>query len=431
MKKLDINVHHLTRVEGHGNVVVNYEKGKVENFQLQIVESPRFFEVMLQGRHITEAPHITGRICGICSVGHTTASLKAAEKALGITPSEQTQEMRKVLLNAEFIQSHVLHACFLVLPDFLNVGSVIPLAETHPEEVKRALRLKKLGNDICEVLVGRHIHPVSMTVNGFTRIPSESEFEKVRKMLLDSEDDILKMVALFKTLKMPDFVNDTENIGLTSDGEEFCLYDGKITSSYGKIIEDENDYLELIKERVVEHSSAKHVKGEGETYAVGALSRLNLSAEKLHPKAKVLVEEFGLELPNYNPFNNNVAQVIETVHCFYDSIERIENLLEKGIKQENYKDYEVKAGRGAGACEVPRGILFHDYEIDEKGIIVKANCIIPTGQNLANIEKNMRKLVPEIIDKPKEEITHSLEMLVRAYDPCISCSAHFLDVEFV
>ncbi|MCC7430848.1 Ni/Fe hydrogenase subunit alpha [bacterium] len=428
MKKLDINVHHITRVEGHGNVVVNYEKGVVEDFRLEIVESPRFFEVMLRGRHITEAPQITSRICGICAVGHTTTSLRASENALGITPSEQTQEIRKIILDAEFIQSHVLHVYFLVLPDFLNVGSVLPLAETHPEEVKRALRLKKLGNDLCEVLVGRHVHPISMAVNGFTKIPSVKDFQVVLKMLKDSEEDIKKMIDLFGTLQMPDFWQETENIGLTNC--EFALYDGKITSSLGKKLEKTSDYLDLIHERVVSHSSAKHVKGEGETYSVGALARLNLSAEKLHEKAKEVLKKYKLSLPNFNPYNNNLAQVVETVHCFYDSIERIENILKKGIRQENHLGYKIKAGRGVGAVEVPRGILFHDYEIDKNGIIVKANCIIPTGQNLANIEKNMKKLVPEILGKSKEEITHDLEMLVRSYDPCISCSAHFLDVEF-
>ncbi|MDH4128170.1 MAG: nickel-dependent hydrogenase large subunit, partial [Spirochaetota bacterium] len=267
MKKLDINVHHLTRVEGHGNIVVNYEKGVVEDFKLEIVESPRFFEVMLKGRHISEAPNITARICGICAVGHTTASLRACESALDIQPSMQTINLRKVILHAEFIQSHVLHVYFLALPDFLNVGSVIPLAETHPEEVKRALRLKKLANDICEVLVGRKIHPISMQINGFSKIPSKDDFLKVKQMLLNSEEDINKMAELFGTIKMPDFHQETENIALT--GEDYSLYDGLITSSLGMKVEPK-DYLKLINERVVKHSSAKHVKGLGYTYMVGA-----------------------------------------------------------------------------------------------------------------------------------------------------------------
>ena len=428
MKKLDINVHHLTRVEGHGNIVVNYEKGVVEDFKLEIVESPRFFEVMLKGRHISEAPNITARICGICAVGHTTASLRACESALDIQPSMQTINLRKVILHAEFIQSHVLHVYFLALPDFLNVGSVIPLAETHPEEVKRALRLKKLANDICEVLVGRKIHPISMQINGFSKIPSKDDFLKVKQMLLNSEEDINKMAELFGTIKMPDFHQETENIALT--GEDYSLYDGLITSSLGMKVEPK-DYLKLINERVVKHSSAKHVKGLGDTYMVGALARLNLSYDKLHPKAKTILDSYGIELPNYNSFNNNLAQVIETVHCFYDSLDLINILLKNEIQQENYLNYKIKAGRGAAAVEVPRGILFHEYTINDEGFIVEANCIIPTGQNLANIESNLRKLVPEIIGKSKEDITHDLEMLVRAYDPCISCSSHFLEVKFI
>ncbi len=429
MKKLDINVHHLTRVEGHGNIVVNYEKGKVENFKLEIVESPRFFEVMLKGRHFTDAPQITSRICGICAVGHTIASLKACESAIAITPSKQTQEMRKIILNAEMMQSHVLHVYFLALPDFLNVSSVIPLVKTNPDEVKRALRLKKLANDICEVLVGRHVHPISMVVNGFTKIPDENDLLTVKKMLLNAEDDINKMIGLFGSIKMPKFSNKTNNLAITNNNE-YAFYDGILTTSNGNKLPDK-DYLNLIKENVVTHSSAKHVGINNSTYMVGALARLNLSYDKLHPKAKKVLDNYNIPLPDYNSFNNNLAQVIETVHSFYDSLERIDYILDSKIKNEDYKDYNIKAGRGIGVCEVPRGILFHEYEVDNDGMITNANCIIPTGQNLANIESDLKKRVPEIIDMTKEEITHDLEMLVRAYDPCISCSAHFLDVSFI
>ncbi|MDH5680615.1 MAG: Ni/Fe hydrogenase subunit alpha [Spirochaetota bacterium] len=429
MKKLDINVHHITRVEGHGNIVVNYEKGVVESFKLEIVESPRFFEVMLKGRHFSEAPQITARICGICAVGHTLSSLRACESAIGISPSEQTVILRKLILHAEIIQSHVLHTYFLALPDFLNVGSVIPLAETHGEEVKRALRLKKLGNDMCEVLVGRKIHPLAMQINGFSRTPTESDLITIQNMLRDRESDIEKMIELFSGIAMPELaLENGEYLGLS--GEDYALYDGKITSSLGNSVET-LDYLKLIQEHVEEHSSAKHVKAISDSYMVGALARLNLSSDKLHPKAKEALKAFGIAFPNHNPFNINVAQVVETVHCFYDSLELISMLLDKGLNVEDYRDYKVSSGTGVGAVEVPRGILFHEYTIDDDGYIVQANCIIPTGQNLANIESNLRDFVPRIIDRSKEEITHSLEMLVRAYDPCISCSAHFLSVDFV
>ncbi len=428
MKQLNINVHHITRVEGHGNIVVNYNKGVVEDFKLEIVESPRFFEVMLKGRQLKDAPQITGRICGICSVGHTLSSLKACENALGLIPSEQTIELRKIILNAEIIQSHILHVYFLVLPDFLNVTSVIPLAHSHPEEVKRALRLKKLGNDMCEILVGRKIHPLAMQINGFSRVPTKEDLLKCKLLLESSRKDINKMVDLFSSIKQPDFEQDTEYIALTE--EEYGLYDGKVTSTMGKSINPE-DYLTLIQERVVEHSSAKHVKATKDTYMVGALARLNLSADKLHPQAKNVMDQYQFKTPCNNTFHNNTAQVIETVHCVYDSIDRVDKLLNKGLQQENYQDYNIKAGRGVGICEVPRGILIHDYTVNKDGYIEEANCIIPTGQNLANIESNLRKYVPEIIGKSENEITHDLEMMVRAYDPCISCSSHFLDVQFI
>ena len=127
---------------------------------------------------------------------------------------------------------------------------------------------------------------------------------------------------------------------------------------------------------------------------------------------------------------NTVAQVIEVAHCIENTLELIQNLLDKGIKEEKPNQKPTKYGRGYGMTEVPRGILFHDYTYDRNGMITTANCVIPTGQNLANIDDDMKKLVPEIIKESKEVITHRLEMLVRAYDPCISCSVHLLDVKF-
>ena len=168
---------------------------------------------------------------------------------------------------------------------------------------------------------------------------------------------------------------------------------------------------------------------------VGALARVNLNYEKLHPKAKALAEALGLKPIVTNSFLNTAAQLVECVHCVEDAINIIERLKDKGVDHKEAitvglnenGQIPVKAGRGVGAVEVPRGILFHDYEVDEKGMIVNANCVIPTGQNLNNIENDMRKLVPEVLDKKESEITLLMEMLVRAYDPCISCSAHFLN----
>ncbi len=425
---LNIRIDHLTRVEGHGNIVVDMEAGELTQCKLEIVEAPRFFEAMLEGRLFTEAPHITCRICGICSVGHTTAALRAAETAIGFSPSRQTVQLRKAMLHAEFIQSHILHLYFLAAPDFLGVGSVIPLAETHKDVVKRALRLKKLANDACAVIGGRHVHPISLVVGGFTKLPTVEELQGLRDTIVAALPDVVETVALFKTLEIPHFLRKTEYISLKSD-EEYALYEGDIYSSYGVMLPPRR-YRHVTNEHVLDHSTAKRTRTAFGTFMVGALARVNNNFDQLSEGAKAVADELGFKTPCFNPFMNNVAQLIETRHCIDDLVAILDDLIATGIVDE-IPDPQPKAGRGVGAVEVPRGILYHDYEIDAEGILTQVNCIIPTGQNLSNIEADMRELVHEVIDEPKDQIALKLEMLVRAYDPCISCSTHILDVEFV
>ncbi|NQU17860.1 MAG: Ni/Fe hydrogenase subunit alpha [Candidatus Saganbacteria bacterium] len=437
-RNVSVNVEYLTRVEGHGNIVVDVKEGKLETCQLQIVESPRFFEGMIKGRSIFEAQHITCRICGICSCGHTLASIQAAEDAIGFKPSKQTTELRKFLLHMENLDSHILHIYLLVAPDLLGVKSFVPLIDTHNNVVRRALRMKKAANDVCDILVGRHVHPISSIVGGFTKLPKEKDLDAMLQILYDMRADMAATVELAATLKFPQFERDTEFVGLVSDDAEYPMLIGDIGSTDGKRL-NKKDYRQATNEFIVPHSSAKHAKWNRDSYMVGALARVNLNANKLHPKAKDLAAQLGVKPKIINPYLNTVAQLIECVHSLEDSIRILEEFKKNGVNQEEavlvglneQNRIKVKPGRGIGAVEVPRGILFHDYDVNEKGIIEKANCIIPTSQNVNSIEHDMKKLVPEILDKTDEEITLMLEMLVRAYDPCISCSAHFLDVKFV
>ncbi len=437
-RNVSINVEYLTRVEGHGNIVVNVKENKLETCQLQIVEAPRFFEGMLQGRSIFEAQHITCRICGICSCGHTLASIQAAEDAIGFKPSEQTIKLRKFLLHMENLDSHLLHIYLLVAPDLLGVKSFVPLINSHNEVVRRALRMKKTCNDVCDILVGRHVHPISSIVGGFTKLPKEKDLQAMLDLLKGMVADMNATVELGATLKFPEFERDTEYVGLVSDDKEYPMLMGDAGSTDG-VRKNKKEYKSITNEFVVPHSSAKHAKLSRDSYAVGALARFNLNADKLLPQAKEIANAIGLKPKCINPYLNTAAQLVECVHSLYDSIAILEDLMKSGINYDeevlvglNEKgNIPVKAGNGVGAVEVPRGILFHNYEVDDKGIIQKANCIIPTNQNVNNIEQDMKKLVPEILNKSDEEITLGLEMLVRAYDPCISCSAHFLDVKFV
>lgn len=437
-RNVNINVEYLTRVEGHGNIVINVKEGKLDTCRLDIVEAPRFFEGMLRGRSIFEAQHITSRICGICACGHTLASIQAAEDALGITPTEQTIKLRKLLLHYEMLDSHILHIYLLVAPDLLGVKSFVPLIKSHNEVVRRALRMKKTCNDLCDILVGRHVHPISAIVGGFTKLPRPKDLDAMLNMLKGMRPDMEATVELAASLKFPEFERDTEYVGLVSDESEYPLLIGDIGSTDG-VRMNKKDYRKITNEFVVPHSSAKHAKLSRESYAVGALARFNLNSEKLHPKAKEVAAAVGLKPKCINPYLNTVAQLVECVHCLEDAISILEDLQNTPL---NYNEeivlglneqgkIPVRPGNGVGAVEVPRGILFHNYQTDGNGIIRDANCIIPTSQNTGNIEYDMMKLVPEILDKSDEEITLAIEMLVRSYDPCISCSAHFLDIRFV
>lgn len=437
-KDLDIKVEYVTRVEGHGNIVANVKNGKVEKCEFHVVETPRLFEGMLRGRSIFEAQHITSRICGICSCGHSLASVKAAEDALGVVPTEQTVKLRKLLLDYEFLDSHILHVYLLAAPDILGVPSFIPLVSSHNKVVRQVLRLKKAVNDCCDILVGRHIHPITMVAGGWTKLPSKAQIDQQIKILEGMAEDLGDVLKLAKTLKFPDFERDTEFVALVSDDGEYPLLDGDIGSTDGKRV-SYKDYRKSTNEFIDPRSSAKWTKWSRESLFVGALARFNLNADKLHPKAKALAKELGFKPVCKNPYLNTVAQVVEIVHCYHHALDILKDLKKTGIDYSqrvtvgaNEKGaVPVRAGDGVGSVEVPRGILHHNYVTDKAGIIKQANCIIPTNQNVNNIEYDFAKLLPEILNLKKDEIRLRLEMLVRAYDPCISCSAHYLDVSFV
>ena len=436
MKKpnFNIEVHHVTRVEGHGNIYVNVRNGAIERCEWNISEAPRFFEAMVVGRQWNELHHITSRICGICSIGHTLASLRATEAAMGITISAQDLKLRKIALHAENMQSHILHLGFLVLPDLMGVGSVIPLAASNPEEVKTVLQLHRLANEMSNLLCGRTTHPQRLIPGGFSKIPSTKELKELKKKLQNSIPKLQAVAELFKSRahKFPDFARETEFIALTKP-DEYALYDGDIASSDTGTA-PATEYLSFTNEYIVPTSTAKRAKHARESYMVGALARLNINYDKLSPLAKKTAEMFDLKPMCHNPFMNSIAQLVEVVHNVEDSIRLISEIEAAGLQpQPDYYQPEitVKAGHGVGAVEVPRGILFHDYTYNQKGVCTKANCVIPTNQNHGNIELDLKALLTKVLGKTEKEIELSLEMLVRAYDPCISCSTHYLRVHFV
>lgn len=423
-----IDVHHITRVEGHGNIKVDIKNGELKECKLEIVEAPRFFEAMLKGRHYSEAALITSRICGICSAGHQLASLAASEDAFGIKLSEQERLLRNLLNCGEYFESHVLHVYFLAVPDFVGAKSVLPLVSTHKDVVVQALKLKKLGHHIGDVIGGRLIHSMATNVKAMSKVPTDAELEDIIAKLKDAKEELKIGLKVLQSLEVPAFERETEYISLYKPGE-YAFLEGNIFSSDTGETSYKN-YREMTNEYLIDHSTAKRAKHNRDSFFVGALARFNNNYEWLSPDAKQVAADLGLKAPCYNTYLNTACQFVELVHIADDSIKAAEKLLNMKRTLED-RSFSVKAGTGIGAVEVPRGVLYHEYSYNDVGHMKKANCIIPTGQNLNNIENDFKALLPTVMDKSEAEITLLLEMMVRAYDPCISCSTHILDVEFV
>ncbi len=427
---IKIDVHHITRVEGHGNIVVDIKEGNVNKIEWQVPEAPRFFEAMVIGREYHEVATITSRICGICSIGHTFASLKATEAAMGIEISDLTKDLRELLLHGETLQSHILHVCYLVVPDLLKVNSVIPLIKSHTEVILLVTKLHRLANELCEIIGGRTTHPIRARVGRFSMMPTKKELEVLKKRLIESVDDLKKLAEVVKSLAggIPDFTRETEYLSLTND-KEYAFYEGECITNDIDTPLHVDGYRNMVNEFVVSQSTAKYGKFNRESFMVGALARYNNNYKQLPALSASVAGMLGLDGINYNPFMNNIAQVVECVFAVERSIEIIDNLLDTELKTEK-KETNIKAGRGVGAVEVPRGILFHEYEYDENGICTSANCVIPTNLNHNNIQLDFEKYVKENLAIGEKEMGFNLEMMVRAYDPCISCSTHFLNIEF-
>lgn len=419
-------VRHITRIEGHGNIVVDLEGDRIKRCDLEIVEAPRFFEALLAGRPYDEAPRIACRICGICSVGHATASVHAVEAALGIAAGPKLRLVRRLNMAGEWLQSHILHVCFLVAPDAFGAPSIVPMVGSHPDVVKRALRLKRLANDICCTVSGRHVMPISYHAGWMGHWPDRAELRALQDALMAGAEDLDAMVELFAGLTWPVVERRTEHLAALEPGRAYPMMGGPLHSSSGAVTAPEA-YRDAIHEYVVDHSAAKHVRGAGGadgTVRVGALARFSLAHDRLHPRAAEAAARLKLRPDSANPFDYVAAQVVESVQAHQEALDAVSALLVDPAPEEPARPARPHGGRGVGMVEVPRGTLVHDYTIGADGRITTANCVIPTSQNLAAIEADMRAFLPALVRRPSPEIAHGLEMLVRAYDPCVSCSVH-------
>lgn len=419
-----ITLNHITKIEGHASLSLGIDKNKVTKCELSAVEGSRYFEGLVKGRSFNEAHEITSRICGICSCAHVIAAISAVENALGYEASEQSKQLRVLLTLGERIRSHATHLYFLALPDYLGYGSALEMAPKFRPQLQTALSLMKAGNAILRIIGGRDLHPVSATVGGWLKLPAQKDIENIKKMLESSRQDAAKTCRLFSSLEYPSFESKAETFSLKCDNE-YAVLEGKFSSETCSF--EKSQYKDFIKEYHEPRSTANFVVKGDHRYMVGALSRLNNSHRQLSGNAKKMLELSKIKLPSKNPYLNNVAQAVEIMHCIDQGVAICNNLQ---IRSEQAEKMRLHAGTGIGALEVPRGTLWHEYTINENGQITNANIITPTAQNLLNIQEDIRDFVPRVTKKSKDKIILEIEKLIRSYDPCFSCSAHFLEVKW-
>lgn len=414
----------LTRVEGEGRLYVRLRGDVVEHVELNIYEPPRFFESFLRGREVREAPDITARICGICPVAYQMSACHALEKALGVTITPDIRALRRLLYCGEWIESHALHIHLLHAPDFLGYESGISMAADHREAVERGLRIKKIGNAILEVLGGRAIHPINVTVGGFYRAPRVSE---LRRLLPDLEWGLqaaLDALAFVAGFDFPPFEQDYEFVALRHP-QEYPMNEGRVVSSRGLDVPVE-EYEQHFQERQTPHSTALHsVRQPGGTpYLVGPLARLNLCRDQLPPRARQAAEACGIAWPSRNNFQSIAARAVEVIAAFEEAIRIVRDY--RIEPHPSRVPFTPREGEGCHATEAPRGLLYHRYRIGDDGLVAEARIIPPTSQNQGQIEDDLRRFVPSVIGDDDATATQRCEHLIRNYDPCISCATHFL-----
>lgn len=417
-----IEVGYLTRVEGEGALKLRLVDGVAELVEFRIFEPPRFFEAFLEGRSRDEVPDITARICGICPVAYQMSSAQAIEAAAGIKIADgPLRDLRHMLYLGEWIESHGLHTFMLHAPDFVGYPDALAMAKDHPEWVKKGLRIKKIGNEVMRVVGGREIHPINVRLGGFYRAPKAAALQALVDELVFARDNTCEALQWMRTFPFPEAERDYTLVSLRHPDEYGCL-DGRIVSNKGLDIANDA-FLGRFAESHVPYTHALHCLLDGQPYHVGPLARFNNSFEQLSPVAREAARAIGLEPPVRNPFRSLLIRLVEIVHAA-DTIIRLIGRYEAPSTPSIA--VPVKAGRGGAASEAPRGILFHAYEIDDEGRVKHARIIPPTSQNQAVIEDDLRAMATPLATLPHDEATLLAEQAIRNYDPCLSCSTHFL-----
>ncbi len=418
-----INIQHIARVEGHGDLFVDLKKGEEPRVEMRVTEGARLFEAFLRDQYYSDVSHIMSRICGICSHSHAVAALRGVEAALRIEPEPQTNQLRKLMLLGDMLESHALHINFLALPDYVGARNVVEMLPDYSAEVKRALRLKKLGNELMELIGGRHTHPLCAVVGGFTHVPTSTQLQSLKKKLQTAIPDAQTQIELMSSFSEPQLVRRSQYLALQNP-KEYPIHNGELTTDKGLHV-PEPEFHRLIKERNVSYAHAKFSDIGEKPFVVGSLARLNIAKTQLSDNTQEMIKKVSFKLPSYDIFHMNLGQTIEYLHYLDHAIDIIDDLL--GMKLEpSIVKHGTRAGTSAIAVEAPRGVLIHKYSFDARGKVTAANVITPTAMNFANIEADVRALVPKLQEGSLEEAELLLNMLIRAYDPCISCSVHYI-----
>ena len=426
MARKTIKVDYLARVEGEGALTVTIRDGVVKNAELRIFEPPRFFEALLRGRAFREAPDITARICGICPVAYQMSAVHAMEDAFGVAVTGPVRELRRLLYCGEWIESHTLHIYMLHAPDFLGYDGAIEMAKDHGDIVRQGLALKKIGNEILELLGGRAIHPVNVRVGGFYRAPSRRELHTLVEPLQRARDIALSAVRWVSGFDFPDCERDYEFVSLGGAGE-YPFNAGHVVSNKGLDITP-HEYDAHFEESHVKRSNALHSHLRGRPYLTGPIARYSLNSALLSPLARDAAKEAGLGATCTNPFRSIVVRAVETLYACDEALRVIEAYQEP---EQPHLDLTPRAGVGYACTEAPRGMLYHRYRLDADGTILDAKIVPPTSQNQPSIEDDLKAFAGGWLDMPDEALRVRCEQAVRNHDPCISCATHFLKLEVV
>lgn len=419
-----IEVGTLARVEGEGALTLRVRGDRLLDVQLRIYEPPRFFEALLRGRDFREAPDISARICGICPIAYQLGAAQAMEDACGVQVGAGLRALRRLIYCGEWIESHALHVFLLHLPDFLGMPDAVALAEAgHRDTVQAALRIRKLGNALMRVIGGREIHPVNLKVGGFWRAPDAEALQALLPDIGQATDAMLRQLDQLTRLAFPDFTVDCEFLALRHD-EEYAITEGRLVSSRGVDLPLEG-YDGLLTETHVRHSTAlQSQRSDGGTPVhVGPLARLHLNRDRLPPELARLAGQIGLEPGCRNPFKSLLAHVIEVLYALGEARRLID---EYRVPEAPAIDCPPRAGTGYGATEAPRGLCYHRYTLAADGVITDAKIVAPTSVNQRQIEADLHEYAASRLDQSDERLRHGCERLIRSYDPCISCSTHFL-----